>query len=184
MEKRLRFLNRDDFRKWLEDNCGQTESIWIEYFKDGRQGISYRESLEEALCFGWIDSLIKKIDEKVYVRKFSKRKRESKWSETNKKLATQLMKKGVMTRSGIEAVEEAKGYGMWEKRDEREDFVNIGGLRKLLKERVADIGQFDSLSESLKRHYSMVYYSARTEATRSKRLGIIIEYMKTKKRFM
>ena len=65
MDKRLRFLSRDEFRKWLKDNCQQNESIRIEYYKDGRKGISYQESLEEALCFGWIDSLIKKIDEAV-----------------------------------------------------------------------------------------------------------------------
>ncbi len=184
MEKRLRFLSRSEFRKWLKNNCRQDESIWIEYYKDGRKGISYQESLEEALCFGWIDSLIKRIDEKVYVRKFSKRKSNSKWSETNKKLVEKLRAKGIVTSFGIKPIEEAKRNGIWDRRDEREDFINIEGLRKLLKEKTGNLTEFDALSESLKKHYSMVYYSAKTADTRNKRLDIIVNYMKTKKRFM
>ena len=123
------------------------------------------------------------VQSTVYVRKFSKRKKNSKWSETNKKLVGRLMEKGLVSPFGIESIEEAKRNGMWNRKDEREDFVDIEGLRKLLKERMEDIREFDNLSESLRRHYSMVYYSAKTEETRNKRLDIIIKYMKTKKRF-
>ncbi|MFZ1081981.1 MAG: hypothetical protein WAO19_08645 [Candidatus Kryptoniota bacterium] len=94
------------------------------------------------------------------------------------------MEKEVVTRFGIESIEEAKRNGTWNRKDERENFIDIEGLRKLLKERMEDIGEFDNLSEPLRRHYSIVYYSAKTQDTRNKRLGIIIKYMKTKKRFM
>ncbi len=184
MEKRVRFLNRSAFRKWLKNNFQQKESIWIEFYKDGRKGISYQESLEEALCFGWIDSLIKKVDEAVYLRKFSKRRKESKWSENNKKLVGRLLEDGVVGQAGIDAIEEAKRNGMWNRKDEREEYVDIDGLRKLLKARLKDMKEFDNLSESLKRHYSMVYFSAKTKETRNRRLDIVIQYMKTKKRFM
>ncbi len=184
MEKRLRFSSRAKFREWLQHNCLQAESIWIEFYKDGRKGISYQESLEEALCYGWIDSQLRRVDEAIYVRKFSKRRKNSRWSQNNKQLLARLLKAGVVTEFGIKAMEEAKRNGMWRKKDEREELVNIEGLRKLLKSKPEDLREFDGLSESLKRLYSMVYYSAKTEETRNKRLGLIIEYMKTKKRFM
>lgn len=184
MERRLRFSGRAECRKWLEDNYRQDEPVWIEYYKDGRKGISYQESLEEALCFGWIDSLIRKIDEAVYVRKFSKRKKNSRWSENNKKLVLKLVKKGVVAQPGMDSIEEAKRNEMWKRKDEREDLADIEGLRKILKKKMSHIKEFDGLSESLRKHYSIVYYSAKTEKTRMKRFDIIIEYMKTKRRFM
>ncbi len=73
---------------------------------------------------------------------------------------------------------------MWNRKDDREDLIDVDGLRKLLKVRTGDAREFDSLSESLRRHYLMVYYSAKTEETRNKRLDMMIRYMKTRKRFM
>ena len=88
--KRLSFQSREDFRNWLFENHSDKEPIWIEYYKDDRKGINYIESLEEALCFGWIDSLIKKIDERIYLRRFSHRNDKSKWSKVNKDLVVKL----------------------------------------------------------------------------------------------
>jgi uncharacterized protein YdeI (YjbR/CyaY-like superfamily) len=181
---RIYFISRADFRKWLAENHGRDEPVWVVFYKDKRGGITYREALEEALAFGWIDSLIKKIDERRYVRKFSRRNTKSKWSQTNKNLAAELLRKGLMTEHGMKAVNAAKANGQWEKEDERTSLINIEGLRKILREENEDVAYFDSLSMPLKEHYSMVYYSAKTEATRKKRLEIVKEYMKTKKRFM
>jgi uncharacterized protein YdeI (YjbR/CyaY-like superfamily) len=184
MENRIAFKNRSGFRKWLEINCKQTASIWIEFYKDGREGIKYKEALEEALSFGWIDSLIKKIDEKVYVRKFSKRNKASNWSEINKLIVRQLINKGLMTQYGNEAIEEAKKNGQWNKKDPREEYINIDGLRQVLIGEINNINEFDELSDSLKKHYSLAYFAAKKAETRNKRLETIIDYMKTKKRFL
>jgi uncharacterized protein YdeI (YjbR/CyaY-like superfamily) len=184
MEIRLSFRNRNEFRKWLETHYGQTTSIWIEFYKDGRKGIKYKETLEEALSFGWIDSLIKKVDEKIYIRKFSKRSQESKWSELNKKIVGELIKKGLMTKYGEEAIKQAKRNGQWDKQDEREEYLDVEALRNILIGKIKNINDFDELSDSLKKHYSLAYFVARKTETRSKRLGMIIEYMKTKKRFL
>jgi uncharacterized protein YdeI (YjbR/CyaY-like superfamily) len=184
METRISFKNRSAFRLWLEKNCLENDPIWIEFYKDGTVGISYQEALEEALAFGWIDSLIKKIDDRVYVRKFSKRKKGSRWSDTNKKIVDDLIKNGLMTKYGQDAVDEAKKNGQWYKEDERNEYINIEGLRDVLIRTIDNIDEFDALSDSLKKHYSLVYFAAKREETRNKRLEMIVEYMKTKKRFL
>ena len=182
--KQLKFKSRPEYRKWLANNCLTHESIWMEFYKDGTKGITYNDALEESLCFGWIDSLIKKIDERVYVRKFSKRKSNSNWSALNRKKVGELIDKGLMTEFGMKAIEDAKSNGQWEKRDEREEMADVNGLRQVIRSRTGRVGEYDKLSDSLKRHYSVVYFSAKREDTRNKRLKLIIEYMKTKKRFM
>lgn len=184
MKTRFVFNNKREFRDWLEDNCETSEPIWIEFYKDGTKIISYNDALDVALSYGWIDSLIKKIDERVYVRKFSKRSPASRWSEANKKRVARLIKTGEMTEHGSSAVEEAKRNGQWSKGDEREEIIDVEGLRDILKDSMDDISQFDQLTDSLKRHYSLVYFAAKKEETRQKRLEKILEYMKTRKRFM
>jgi len=74
----------------------------------GQACIEYEVSLEEALCYGWVDSLIKKLDDTKYARKFTPRKENSKWSLVNKKHAEQLIKDGLMTEHGLKQVEAAK----------------------------------------------------------------------------
>lgn len=178
------FNNKSEFRRWLELNCLQESPIWIAFYKDGRVSLTYPEAVEVALCFGWIDSKLKKVDEVIYIQQFTKRRKNSKWSEKNKALVARLIDEGLMTELGFAAIIEAKENGEWERKDERIDFVNVQGLREMLIAEKADIQCFDNLSESLKTHYSMVYYSAKTEATRKKRIAIVIEYMKTRKRFL
>lgn len=180
----MTFETRQEYRKWLGNNCLTSEPVWIEFFKDGTRGITYNEALEESLCFGWIDSLIKKIDARVYVRKFSKRRPVSRWSAVNRKKVKDLITRGLMTRFGLNAVEEAKRNGSWDKVDERDAVADINGFRKILKDRTGNAKEYDSLSESLKKHYSLVYFSAKKKETRNRRLEMIIEYMKTKKKFM
>jgi uncharacterized protein YdeI (YjbR/CyaY-like superfamily) len=77
--------NLADWRDWLAKNHDHEQEVWLVYFKpaSGKTNIDYESSVEEALCFGWIDSIIQKIDEEKYARKFNPRRLESKWSETN-----------------------------------------------------------------------------------------------------
>jgi uncharacterized protein YdeI (YjbR/CyaY-like superfamily) len=79
--------NLADWRKWLAKNHDREHEVWLVYFKAAgdKTNIDYESSVEEALCFGWIDSIIQKIDEEKYARKFNPRRMESKWSETNKR---------------------------------------------------------------------------------------------------
>jgi uncharacterized protein YdeI (YjbR/CyaY-like superfamily) len=95
------------WRNWLAKNAASANEIWLIYYKagTGKSGISYNDSLEEALCFGWVDSIIQKIDEEKYARKFTPRKAGSKWSELNKHLVAKLVQQGRMTAAGLATID-------------------------------------------------------------------------------
>jgi hypothetical protein len=99
--------DRASWRKWLEEHGVNESEVWLVYYKatTGKPCISYQDSLEEALCFGWVDSIIQKIDEEKYARKFTPRRAGSKWSELNKHLVARLVKEGRMTEAGMAKVD-------------------------------------------------------------------------------
>lgn len=98
--------DRAAWREWLAEHGATETEVWLVYYKagTGKPCISYTESLEEALCFGWVDSIIQKIDEEKYARKFNPRRIGSKWSELNKHLVVKLVKEGRMTEAGLSKV--------------------------------------------------------------------------------
>lgn len=100
--KILYLKDRNKWRKWLKKNHKYKKEIWlIRYRKStGKVSIPYNDSVEEALCFGWIDSIVKGIDNEKYVQRFSPRKAKSNWSEMNKERARRLIKLKKMTRAG------------------------------------------------------------------------------------
>ncbi len=115
--KQLLASSRAQWRKWLAENHDKEESgIWLVFHKkaSGRSSLGYEESVEEALCFGWIDSVIKRIDEDRYCRKFTPRKDDSGWSNTNKKRVEKTISEGRMTEFGLAKVAAAKRSGRWE----------------------------------------------------------------------
>ena len=95
-----------DWRNWLAQNHDHEQEVWLVYFKpaSGRTNLDYESSVEEALCFGWIDSIIQTIDDKKYARKFNSRRMESKWSETNKRRVLKVIREGRMTEAGMAKV--------------------------------------------------------------------------------
>ncbi|HLE90268.1 MAG TPA: hypothetical protein VI753_03890, partial [Anaerolineales bacterium] len=88
--------NLADWRNWLTKNHDREREVWLVYFKaaSGTTNIDYESSVEETLCFGWIDSIIQKIDEVKYARKFNPRRMGSKWSETNKRRIVKVIREG------------------------------------------------------------------------------------------
>ena len=115
MSEYLQFALRDEFRSWLKDNSQSSGGVWILFGKTcGPKTIKANEALEEALCFGWIDGQMQSIDEKSYIKYFSIRRKNSKWSDKNKTLVEKLEKQGIMTDYGREKIEEAKNNGQWD----------------------------------------------------------------------
>jgi uncharacterized protein YdeI (YjbR/CyaY-like superfamily) len=101
--KILVFRTREDWRAWLAKNHDSENEVWLVYYKKvtGKRSITYSDSVEEALCFGWIDSIIKRIDETKYVRKFTPRVDKSNWSALNIKRAEKMIQSGLMTLHGM-----------------------------------------------------------------------------------
>ncbi|MDR2805362.1 MAG: hypothetical protein LBB85_06940 [Dysgonamonadaceae bacterium] len=99
---------------WLSENHSVNEGIWVIFGKkDGPETLTPDEAVEEALCFGWIDSRMKSIDNETYIEYFCPRRKNSKWSERNKATVAKLETQGRMTDFGRMKVEEAKKNGMW-----------------------------------------------------------------------
>jgi uncharacterized protein YdeI (YjbR/CyaY-like superfamily) len=111
----LFFETPEAFHVWLEAHHDSEYEIWVGYHKvdADRPGISYDESVEGALCFGWIDGLIHGIDDERYKRRFTPRKPESKWSKSNKARVQAMVDAGKMTPAGMALVEAAKESGEW-----------------------------------------------------------------------
>lgn len=102
----LSFPNREAWRSWLEVNYDKYDEVWLTYYKPNshQTGVDFEASVEEALCFGWIDSILQKIDEEKYARKFNPRRPGSVWSESNKRRVVRLARAGRMTPAGMAVV--------------------------------------------------------------------------------
>ena len=176
MDGVLQFANREEFRKWLGENCLSSGGVWLLFWKKGLKTIKADEALEEALCFGWIDGQMKKIDENTYKKYFSMRRPNSKWSEKNKKTVTDLEARGLMTDFGRTKIEEAKKNGQWD----AVDLMTLGEeeievLSALLKAYEPAYANFQAMPLSVKKTYTRAYFDAKTEAGREKRIAWIAD---------
>jgi uncharacterized protein YdeI (YjbR/CyaY-like superfamily) len=115
--KQLRAGSIEEWRSWLRKNHNKEDVIWLVFRKKGAGPVpfNYQEALDEALCMGWVDSLLKKIDETTYMRKFTPRKPSSTWSDRNKERVEQLILQGRMMPPGLKTIEVARANGMWDK---------------------------------------------------------------------
>ena len=111
--------DRREWREWLATNHAILPGVWLIYYKkaSGKSCVSYAESVEEALCFGWIDSRKNMLDAERSVQLFTPRKARSSWSKLNKERVEKLTEQGLMTAAGLEKIEAAKQNGLWTQYD-------------------------------------------------------------------
>jgi uncharacterized protein YdeI (YjbR/CyaY-like superfamily) len=114
--KRFHPKTRKQWRQWLEKNHAASPGIWMVYYKkeSGKPRVSYAETVEEALCFGWIDSLPRKLDAERTMLRFTPRKPKSVWSRLNKTRIEKLIKEKLMMPRGLACIERAKQNGSWD----------------------------------------------------------------------
>lgn len=98
--------NRKEWRRWLRANHQTAREIWLIYYKkaSGKPRVAYNDAVDEALCFGWIDSILKPIDEHKYAQRYSPRRKTSKLSDMNRERVRRLTKAGLMTKAGLDAI--------------------------------------------------------------------------------
>jgi len=103
--------DRERWRSWLGKNHKKATEIWLIFFKKhtGKPGIDYADAVEEALCFGWIDGIVKRVDEEKYAQRFSPRKKNSMWSELNRQRVKKMIAQGRMTDVGLAKYQEDSG---------------------------------------------------------------------------
>lgn len=169
--------SRQEWREWLQDNHDKNQSVWLIYYKkkSNMPTVIYSEAVDEALCFGWIDSKAKPLDEERFMQFFSKRKANSVWSRVNKEKIERLTKEGLMTRAGLETVETAKQNGSWTILDDAEALIIPDDLENEFKKRPNAKEYFLSLSRSDKRNILQWLTLAKQQVTRQKRIAEIAE---------
>ena len=171
--KQVHVSTRGQWRNWLvEHHNREANGIWLVFYKKvtGRPSLEYDESVEEALCFGWIDSIIKRINDEKYCRKFTPRKDGSQWSNTNKKRVAKMIKEGRMTEAGWVKVEAAKSSGSWEL-DPRPIITGVprdlsGALARNRKAKDC----FEQLAPTYQKQFIGWIVTAKRPETRAKRL--------------
>jgi len=161
-----------EWRKWLEKNHLSEKAVWLIFYKKG-SGIpstNYAEALEEALCFGWIDSKANKRDEVSYYQYFAKRKPKSNWSKINKEKVARLIENGLMTQAGFESIEIAKQNGAWSALDEVEELIIPRDLQSHFDNNKSAFENWENLSRSVKRGILEWILNAKQVETRRKRI--------------
>lgn len=185
-EGQLYLETREKWRDWLTQNHIKKNVIWLIYLKNNSKipTIPHGESVEEALCFGWIDGKIKKIDEKRYMRRCTIRKHRSNWSVSNIKKAEKMIKNGKMTDFGMNFIKEAKTAGMWIK-EEMDVPIHIPEILELLLTTDSTArNNFDNFADGYKRAYVRYILAAKREETTKKRAKKVFEWSKLNKKPM
>ncbi len=177
MKKHL-FKDRTTWRAWLAKNHASETELWLVYYKKHtkRKSIRYEEAVQEALCYGWIDSLVKRIDDQKYMQKFTPRKDKSNWSESNKKRVKKLIKNGMMTKVGLAKVTAAKRNGSWQRLDDVDKNPTVpDDLARALAKNAKARANFDSFAPSHQKQYLYWLKDAKRADTRERRIKEIVK---------
>lgn len=170
------FESPSQFREWLEKNAETSSEIWVGYYKksSGRTGINWEQSVEVALCYGWIDGIRKSLDSVSYANRFTPRSPRSNWSAVNIKKVEELKKLGLMKPSGLKAYEartpeRSEIYSFEQTHIEFSD-----PLLSIFKENGNAWNKFNSMTTSYKKAAILWVISAKQESTKLKRLHLLI----------
>ncbi|HEX8394338.1 MAG TPA: YdeI/OmpD-associated family protein [Longimicrobium sp.] len=163
----------EEWRAWLAENHDSSPGVWLVTYKRDRDrpALPYAVSVEEALCFGWVDSVRYTLDEQRAMQMFTPRKRGSQWSGLNKRRVEQLIADGRMTDAGLRKIDEAKADGSWTIYDDVEAIVIPDDLEAALRADPAADAHFRAFSDSSRKVILWWIKSARTDATRQKRIA-------------
>ncbi len=161
----------EEWHEWLLEHASTEQEIWVIFYKpgSGRASIAYEEAAEEAVCFGWVDSLIKNLDEFSHARKFTPRKTGSKWSETNVARAGRMIAAGRMTQTGLALFKESSLHRA-QSGQSRKDQMESWRAELVAKLPTEVRAIYDTIPPSLQRQYAGWVMSAKRPETRQKRL--------------
>ena len=169
--------NISEWRDWLIRNHASKDSVWVVFYNKNstKPSITWSESVEVALCFGWIDSKKIAIDKEQSHQFYSKRRAKSTWSKINKDKVAQLIANGLMTKAGLESIEIAKQNGSWTLLDEVEQLIIPTDLLQAFQLHPGAKEYFDGLSKSTRKALLQWLVMAKQAITRQKRISEIAE---------
>lgn len=166
-----------EWRQWLKNNHDKKQSIWLVYYKikSGKASISWSEAVDQALCFGWIDSTARSLDDERYLQLFTRRKPKSVWSKINKEKVSRLVATKQMAKAGLAAIEVAKQNGSWTILDDVEELMIPADLEKAFKAHKGSKVFFNGLAKSVKKAMLQWLMMAKRPETRQKRITEIAQ---------
>ena len=178
------FKSSSQLRTWLERNHDKATELWLGFYKksSGKGGITYREALDQALCFGWIDGVRKGLDDASYTQRFTPRKPKSTWSVVNIDRARALKKRGLMSPAGLKAFDERDETKARRYSNEQRHPKLDPAYEKQFRANAKAWQFFQSQPEGYKRTATWWVMSAKREETRSKRLATLIDDSKNELR--
>ena len=171
------FRNRRQWHEWLSKNHGHCDELWLLIYKKSADevGIRYEDAVEEAICFGWIDGKLRRIDDRCHAIRFTPRRRGGIWSESNRRRAERMMREGKMQKAGLRQIEEAKKNGRWQAAVAPKKVPPIpADLAKALKGNPIAHVRFDAFANSHKSAYVHWVLEAKKEETRAKRIREVV----------
>ena len=184
--KKKYIKTRNKWRNWLTKNHDKVpDGIWLVYYKKETNlaTLEYDESVVEALCFGWIDSIIKKLDDERYMRKFTPRKLDSRWSALNKKRVAKAIREGIMTQYGLVKIEAAKKAGIWDQDNRPQICFDVPDELKTEFEKNAKAKDFfGQLAPTYQKHFIGWIQIAKRDETRKKRIEEAISLLEQGKK--
>ncbi len=177
-------LTRKEWRDWLKNNHDKFSGIWFVYYKKqtGKPRVTYNEAVEEALCFGWIDSLPRRVDENISKLLFTPRKPKSVWSKLNKERIEKLIEDGLMTEIGLAKIKAAKADDSWNILNDSDNLEVPTDLAQAFEANKIAAKNFTAFSDSVKRNILFWVGSAKRDATRAARIGKTVAMAERNKR--
>jgi uncharacterized protein YdeI (YjbR/CyaY-like superfamily) len=168
--------SKSDWRAWLQKNHNSKQAVWVVFYNKAskKPTVSWSDSVDEALCFGWIDSKKIAIDKEKSHQFFSKRKAKGTWSKINKEKILKLTESGMMTQAGLHVIETAKQNGSWTILDEVEELIIPKDLETALNSTENAMDYFLSVSKSVKKMLLSWIVMAKKEETRQHRITEIV----------
>jgi uncharacterized protein YdeI (YjbR/CyaY-like superfamily) len=170
--ERLDLRNRKEWRRWLNENGSSSTGVRLILYKkhSGSDRLAYEDSVEEALCFGWIDSRLNSLDGERFLLHFAPRKPKSLWSQRNKRRVKKLISAGLMTDAGMKKVEAARIDGSWNTLNAVDRLKVPADLKEALSANRNAVKNFQGLSNSSKKAFLFWIVSAKRPETRLARI--------------
>jgi uncharacterized protein YdeI (YjbR/CyaY-like superfamily) len=173
---KIEISSLEELRSWLVKNHKQPESVWLVTYKKSEQDkyVSRWEVLDELICFGWIDGIRRKLDDKRTMQLISQRRAEH-WAKTYKERAARLIDEGKMHESGLKTIEISKSNGLWNFMDDVDNLIVPKDLSDELSKLKGAIDFFNSINDSSKRFVLRWIKLAKTEKSRKNRIKKIAQ---------
>jgi uncharacterized protein YdeI (YjbR/CyaY-like superfamily) len=170
--ERLQFTTAEEWRAWLDENGDRTAGVWLVSYKPrtGKPAIDYEDAICEALCFGWVDSTYRSIDEERGALWWSPRRKGSVWARSNKARVERLEAEGRMTDAGRAAIERAKADGSWAVLEPVEDLIVPDDLAAAFEAHPGARQHWEAFPPTAQRAYLFRVYSAKRASTRRQRV--------------